>query len=59
MNRSTPRGYASTAVWLQFNLWADKKEIDGDDPSGYNHNWLPDWEAFRDGYSAGLAEQDV
>lgn len=49
-----PTGYASTAVWAAFEWWS--KEHLTDLP-GFDTSWF--WPAFRDGYSAGLAEQDV
>lgn len=49
-----PAGYSSTAVWANFVKWMLAYQE-------YNHvaDEFPYWEAFRDGYSAGLAEQDV
>jgi hypothetical protein len=57
--RTPPKGYASTAVWAAFNKWADAHGLDREPDRDELHDWLPDWEAFRDGYSVGLAEQDV
>lgn len=45
-----PKGYESTAVWEAFEEWI--KDVGSDCQLEYL------WEAFRDGYSAGLAEDD-
>ena len=50
-----PKGYVSTAVWAAFLKWAEKNHLPDDDME----IWTLEWAAFRDGYSAGLAEQDV
>lgn len=57
--RQPPKGYESTAVWAAF--------IAGDYTLGLvdeDNQWVEEacwerlWEAFRDGYSAGMAEED-
>lgn len=48
-----PRGYESTAVWEAFVTWCMKHDVDDID---FNNSVA--WDAFRDGYSAGLAEED-
>jgi hypothetical protein len=58
--RTPPTGYASTAVWAAFDALATTRFLnDKDGQMSYDDPWEPYWEFFRDGYSAGLKEQDV
>lgn len=61
--RTPPEGYTSTAAWAKFELWADNLNLPQEDEISDFYpteiSWETFWPAFRDGYSAGLAEQDV
>ena len=56
--RRPPKGYASTRVWQKFEVWLDAMNFKAEPDRDELDDWLPDWEAFRDGYTQGLLEED-